>query len=486
MALSLPRRLALGYGVGLVLLAGVAGAGWRSARGARADAAWVMHTYQVIDTLDFTLSRLRGVELGTGAYVLTGDARATAPYRTADADLQRATSTLRRLTSDNPRQQARLDTLSRLVQQELAMLARERLARMAGRPGQREFGSAALENERITDEIRRQVLAMRREEQGLLADRMEVADASAARADLTIGLGTVLSILFGAVSVVSITRELGARTRADAALRLAEAEARQVAEELAQSNAQLEEFASIASHDLQEPLRKVQAFADRARRLAGEELAPEAADCLSRAVRATERMQTLIDDLLAYARVSAAACAFGPVDLTQVAREVIADLEARIGMTRGEVVAGPLPEVTADAMQMRQLLQNLVGNALKFHRPGVPPVVTVRGERRDGPSGAMWAIVVADNGIGIDAESLHRIFVPFQRLHGRSEYEGTGMGLAICRKIAARHGGTITATSTPGQGSIFTASFPADAGRPGARAGRVRPSISPPGRSRAA
>jgi signal transduction histidine kinase len=180
-------------------------------------------------------------------------------------------------------------------------------------------------------------------------------------------------------------------------------------------------------------------------------------------------MQRLIDDLLSFARVSSRQREFEPVDLSAVAREVAGDLEARIRELDAEVQIGELPVVAADRMQMGQLLQNLVSNALKFHRDGVRPTVrisaeVVEGERPRFPgesaNGRRCLIAVVDNGIGFEPKYAERIFSAFERLHGRSEYEGTGIGLSIARKIAWRHGGELTATSTPGEGSTFTLILP--------------------------
>ncbi len=238
---------------------------------------------------------------------------------------------------------------------------------------------------------------------------------------------------------------------------------------LARSNAELEEFAYIASHDLQEPLRKVQAFGDRLQSRYGDRLDARGRDYLGRMQNAASRMRALIDDLLTYSRVTTKANPFEPVDLNVVADGVVADLVVRIEETGGGVDVGPLPTVHADRVQMRRLLQNLIGNALKFHREDEPPMVRVYAEMLDaeddpvfedaGSEGAC-RIFVADNGIGFDMAYVKQVFAPFQRLHGRVEYEGTGMGLAICRKIVARHGGDITAQSEPGQGTTFIINLP--------------------------
>jgi signal transduction histidine kinase len=183
---------------------------------------------------------------------------------------------------------------------------------------------------------------------------------------------------------------------------------------------------------------------------------------------AAARMRTLINDLLTYARVTTQARPFQEVDLSAVARETVADLEGRIQQTQGRVELGELPRLEADPVQMHELLLNLIGNGLKFHRHGEPPVVRVEGRLlSDGvPGGGPHCeLTVRDNGIGFEETYRERIFEVFRRLHGRTEYEGTGIGLAICRKIVERHGGTITACSAPGQGAAFVVNLPVRQGK---------------------
>ena len=230
---------------------------------------------------------------------------------------------------------------------------------------------------------------------------------------------------------------------------------------LRRSNTELEQFASVASHDLQEPLRKIQAFGDRLKAKYGHVLDDRGRDYLERMQNGAGRMRTLITDLLTLSRVTTRVQPFVPVDLVEVARGVVSDLETRIEQTGGRVEVGDLPTIDADATQMRQLLQNLIDNGLKFHRPDVPPVVKISAKRLDGPGGGeLCQMYAEDNGIGFDEKHLDRVFAPFQRLHGGSEYEGTGMGLAICRKIVERHGGSITGKSSPGQGATFIVTLP--------------------------
>ncbi len=238
--------------------------------------------------------------------------------------------------------------------------------------------------------------------------------------------------------------------------KLLELETRQ-REELTRSNEELQQFAFIASHDLQEPLRKITAFGDRLKATCENSLTDKGYDYLQRMQNAAERMQALIEDLLTLSRITTRAKPFVEVNLAQVTQEVLSDLEIRIAQTEARIEVGELPTIKADPLQMRQLLQNLIGNALKFHRKQEPPFVKIYSETTTNRqlSSDLCQIIVKDNGIGFDEKYLDRIFNVFQRLHGRTEYEGTGMGLAICRKIVERHQGTITAKSEPGKGASF-------------------------------
>jgi len=265
----------------------------------------------------------------------------------------------------------------------------------------------------------------------------------------------------GAAGAVIVFRDVSAA-------RASQQQLRAVSEELERSNRELEGFATIASHDLQEPLRKIQAFGDRLAEHSAGALDDEAQDYLRRMQNAAGRMQTLINDLLAYSQVTIRPEPPQPVDLGRVMAEVLSDLDERIRDCNGEVHVGPLPTILASPLQIRQLFQNLIANALKFHPADIAPEVHVeaisRGDVR-GPKSRrdrhpIWEIRVRDNGIGFDEKHAEKIFAPFQRLHGRQAYEGTGMGLAICRRIVTYLGGTLTATSQPGMGATFVVTLP--------------------------
>lgn len=234
---------------------------------------------------------------------------------------------------------------------------------------------------------------------------------------------------------------------------------------LEQKNRELEGFTAIASHDLQEPLRKILTFGDMLVSRCGSSLNEEGRDFVKRMQSAAGRMTRLIHSLLTYSRIASKAQPLRRVDLNEVVRTAMSNLEIRIAEVQGEISVGDLPFVEADEDQMIQLFQNLIGNALKFRREGIPPRVKIGldflDKKHSPVEAAAYEISVQDNGIGFDEIYGERVFAPFEKLHAPSQYEGSGIGLAICRKIVERHGGTIKAKSSPGNGSTFTVRLPA-------------------------
>jgi PAS domain S-box-containing protein len=239
----------------------------------------------------------------------------------------------------------------------------------------------------------------------------------------------------------------------------AEAEIASYVKKLELSNQELENFAFVASHDLQEPLRKLQVFGDLLLQKSPDE---ESRDYLSRMQLAAKRMSGLLDSLLEYSRVTTKVQPPAPVDLSKAVELALSNLEIRIAETCGSVSVSNLPTIHGDKLQMVQLFQNLIGNAMKFHTQGRAPHVKVysRFSRDGGSRGAEHTIFVEDNGTGFEEKFRDHIFLPFERLVTKGQYEGVGMGLAICKKIVERHGGIITARSTPGKGSTFIITLP--------------------------
>lgn len=231
-------------------------------------------------------------------------------------------------------------------------------------------------------------------------------------------------------------------------------------EELARSKTELEQlelFAFVATHDMQEPLHKILAFGNQLKQELGPQVDESGRRNLERIQGAARRLVEMMEQLRAYSRILTDGRPFERVDLAECRQEVLAELEPRLAESGGRVENGPLPVIQADRAQVRQLLWNLIDNAVKFRRPGVPPEIRVSSRN---PSPQTVEITVEDNGVGFEEKYLGRIFRPFQRLHNRKDYEGSGIGLAICQRIVARHQGTITAKSAVGAGSKFIVTLP--------------------------
>jgi light-regulated signal transduction histidine kinase (bacteriophytochrome) len=227
--------------------------------------------------------------------------------------------------------------------------------------------------------------------------------------------------------------------------------------ELERSTEELTDFAYIASHDLQEPLRKIIAFGDRLAGKFGSILNDTGRDYIDRMQKSAIRMKGLIDSLLHFSRVTTHSAPFQQIDLNDVVSEVLSDLEVQIERTKGRVEVDTLPHIEGEKFQMRQLFQNLISNGLKYHSDEEAPVIKIKYAGLDKD---LEEIYIEDNGRGFDEKHLDRIFRPFERLHGHSEYGGTGMGLAICHKIVTHHKGQITAKSRPNQGATFIVRLP--------------------------
>ncbi|MDH5789947.1 MAG: PAS domain S-box protein [Nitrospinota bacterium] len=227
--------------------------------------------------------------------------------------------------------------------------------------------------------------------------------------------------------------------------------------DLAEANQSLEDFTRTASHDLQEPLRKIVSFSDRLRISMGDKLDDREKEYFIRLENSSIKMQKLIEDLLRYSRISSLPPEMGLLDLREVVDEVLLDLEVNIERSKGVIEIKSLPKIEADKTQMRQLFQNLIGNALKFHNKTEPPKIEIDSRNK---GNGYWEILIQDNGIGMKEEHIKRIFKPFERLHGSSEFPGTGMGLAICLKVVTRHRGKIVVKSSLGKGTLYIVDLP--------------------------
>jgi signal transduction histidine kinase len=469
------KGAAFGFALAIVVLIA---SGWIASvniqRISRNDAL-VVHTHEVLDEIRDILASLSSAESSQRSYLITGDASYLEPHRASLKTVQGHVDTLKSLTQDNATQQARIVDLQKGVTDRLASLRAGIATRDAeGVEGARRSVLAG-KGRREMIFIRDLLGQMQATESQLLQERNAESRVSYRTALVSQWLTALVGLGLVGAGYWMTARELETRRRGVEALNRAndELESRVISrtadlnlanESLRRSNRELEQFASVASHDLQEPLRKIQAFGDRLQTRCAQGLGEHGRDYLERMLSSATRMRSLIDALLSFSRVTTKAQPFAPVDLSATAQDVVSDLESRIEGTGGRVEIGTLPTLEADSLQMRQLLQNLISNSLKFARAGEPPVVQVESRILPRVEGngeiPRFELLVRDNGIGFEEVYLDRIFELFQRLHGRQEFEGTGMGLAICRKIVERHGGTITARSAPEEGATFVVNLP--------------------------
>ena len=433
----------------------------------------VVDSFEVIQSADAVLVALIDAETGQRGFIITGEDRYLEPYYLGLRNLDESFTRMSSLSAGEPAQAERIAALEKVARSRMSILA-------ANIERFRQSGRAGAASTELLDPGKREMDAARTLIAEFLADerlRLEARTQNSVRSGKSAAFTVVAANLFAlallGVIYFLVSRYLAERKRSEHALRASNefleqrvkertSELDESNQELERSNRELQDFAFVASHDLQEPLRKIQAFGDRLVTKHGPELSEQGRDYLGRMQSAAGRMHTLINDLLTFSRVTTKAQPFEPCDLDQIAKEVLNDLEVRLQDNNAHLEIDTLPTIDADPLQMRQLLQNLIGNAIKFHRPGVPPIIKIKGTLTGRPDGKeMLTLTVTDNGIGFDEKYLDRIFTPFQRLHGRDTYEGTGIGLAVCRKIVERHGGTLTAESEPGKGSTFIATLPA-------------------------
>ena len=470
--------LALAFLASIVLLIIIGAVSYGSVETLVSNNERVNHTQEVLDQLQKIRVHLLQVETDARGFLLTGDAIYRDAYERGTREVPAKIEAVKAATPSNSSQPQKFSKLEQAVRSRLQLLdeyvkRKEVLGATVIPAGQ------SAEGKRRMDAVRSALDDIADDERSLLALRLEQSRQSTRRLIFTLSLS--LAGMFSLLCLVFYLafRDIKARRENEFRLSAARDELEQrvrerttelstLNTELERSNRELQDFAFVASHDLQEPLRKIQAFGDRLRRVQGPKFDDQGRDYLDRMHNAAGRMHTLINDLLTFSRVTTKAQPFEPTDLDRIAKDVTSDLETTIEQAEGTVEIDELPTVDADPVQMRQLFQNLIANALKFRRENVAPKVRVSCKtfqkeisEIDGAEPEEFIqLSFSDNGIGFDEKYLDRIFTPFQRLHGRNEYEGTGIGLAVCRKIVERHGGTLTAESTPGEGSRFIATLP--------------------------
>ena len=435
------------------------------------------NTGEVILSLDKLHILVLSAETGQRGYLLTENEAYLAPYEEAISLVMNQIKEVKKLRSDMVGLKSKQTELLSLVEQklielsftvELALDNNEKGALKAVMTGR---------GKNFYNEIKMHFDQLQNAEiqhRNHLYKKLELIEQEA-RFTFSISAITSFLLLFGLwvlVRVNSKTEQQYRKSLEQQNIRLAEEvqertkELTLYSEELSRSNRELEDFAFVASHDLQEPLRKIRAFGDRLMTNFASEIDPTGQDYLKRMYNAAERMSNLISDLLEYSRINTRGKDFVKVSLDQVVNDVISDLEVAIEESAATINTKPLPEINGDMSQLNQLFLNLLSNAIKFRKSDTSPCINISYEKdmvydAASKSEAMWyEIIIEDNGIGFSQEFEDKIFIPFQRLHARSQYKGTGIGLAVCRRIVERHGGVISVKSEENKGSTFTIRIP--------------------------
>jgi signal transduction histidine kinase len=433
----------------LVMVIIAIGAAWSSLGTQRQhQQSLIFHDFQhAVDRVQLAILQM---ETGQRGYLITGQEAYLSPYDEGRRTIATALDEFARFDLVTMGLSAPKVPIAQLVADKAAELDKTVTLR-------HDVGAAAANQVLETGAGRKTMTTLRDELDGLrlqadavIGDQQEHMQNEAYQTIALIMAGLLLSGALAATSVALLRHEIIARLAFETAL-----QERQV--ELARSNAELEQFAHIASHDLQEPLRMISSYTQLLARRYANKLDAEANEFIAYAVDGTKRMQRLINDLLNYSRIASAANPLEPVDLEAALDDTLKDLEIRIEDCGATVTHEPLPTVRADPVQMRQLLLNLIGNGMKFRSPERTPAVRVSAERE----GRDWRFGVRDNGIGIETQYFKNLFQIFKRLHSGDEYPGTGIGLAVCKKIVERHGGRIWVESAFGQGSTFLFTLPA-------------------------
>ena len=475
------RRLFIVFGLIVLALLASAAVSWQAASQVIQNEQRVVHTQQIISELRGLNSALVNAEAAKFIYGYTRQAESLTPFYSAKDSLHAHLARIEALTQDNPEQQQRAEFLREAATAKYARLdSVVQLSRLHGLRAAQPY-MADRRGQTLLARVRLIVDEMSSAEEAQLVVRSAASQASVNRLMGTIGLTTLMGLVMVGflyrlveryLTLQRIEQEGMAASNERLAVAVderthelqdANAGLQRLTEELQRSNRELQDFAYVASHDLQEPLRKIRAFSNLLVTDYGSHLDDEGRHYLERVDDAATRMSRLISDLLTFSRVTSKARPPEPISLHEILANVLDDLDVALHEAAAVVEVSPeLPVVMADPVQVHQLFQNLVGNAVKFRRFDRPVRVNIWAEEATLPPSSipMTSLFVRDNGIGFDDKYAERIFAPFERLHAKQHYAGTGIGLAVCRRIVERHGGTIRTTSTPNEGATFILTLP--------------------------
>jgi light-regulated signal transduction histidine kinase (bacteriophytochrome) len=431
------------------------------------------NTGDVIVELDDLHNLVLMAETGQRGYLLTEITEYLTPYEDALSRLSSQLMDTQKLRSEVPGQATRIASLIVLVEQKIAELKKTVELALADKEKRALKRVMTGRGRNLYKDLRAELEEIKALEISYRNSLFTTLSTVEREAKVTFAISGITSALL--LIGLAFFARLNARSEVKYRLQLeqqnemlAEKIAQRTkeltlyADELSRSNRELEDFAFVASHDLQEPLRKIRAFGDRLQINYAQLLDEKGADYINRMRNAAERMSNLINDLLEFSRISTRGKPFTNVPLQAVVASTLEDLEISIEESEAEIIIAPLPEINADPSQMHHLFINLISNAIKFSRAGIKPVVEIQYSQEEIAQEQWHILSVKDNGIGFEQEFADKIFLPFQRLHARTAYKGTGIGLAICRRIVERHGGKISAASELGVGTLFKIEIPVD------------------------
>jgi signal transduction histidine kinase len=425
---------------------------------------WVNHTQEVIRMADDLLVDCLELALAERTFVASGQESYLLQIGMFRSLTEKHISRLRQLTTDSAVEQIRIAQLRFLVEQESSFADEVATVRKQSVPGALQLFIADQPRANIA-RIRVLLDQIREDEEALLASRSHLYESNRQRLVVAIICASALELLTLIYLFMSTRAFVRKQEQQTAALEAEIVERKRVEQDLVEttvnlqrSNEDLQQFAYVASHDLQEPLRAVAGFVTMIKKTYEGKLDAQADKWIAQAVEGAERMRALINGLLHYARIESRGQPMVAVDANMVVKHALANMRTLVSEAAADIQAEKLPVVLGDEDQLVQLFFNLIGNAIKYRSDQVP-LVTVTAERTNGE----WQFKVEDNGIGLDMQHADKIFALFQRLHSRSEYEGVGIGLALCKRIVERHNGKIWVESEPGKGAKFFFTLPADA-----------------------
>jgi len=441
--MSFKQKLVIAFGTALVILLWIGVLTFRRTLQEDEDQKWVSHTHLVTEKLDAALADLVDAETNQRGYLITGEDSYLNPYRSAANAVYEDAHTLRKLTADNPTQQRSLDEIEPLIALKLAEL--DDRIKIRNMPGLGAVIPTAIDaGTRYMEHLRTLISKMRLEEQRLLSQRMEAAQVSSRNMKKVLILGNILALVFLMSAGLVIREEMDKRKRSEETLRLSE-------DDLEAANKELEAFCYSVSHDLRTPLRGIDGFSQALLEDYENQLDSQGKEYLQRVRMNAQRMATLIDDLLNLSRITRSEMRRETVDLSLMAESVAIDLRNQEPERRVVFAVAPGLRTEADPRLLRIVLENLLGNSWKFTSKREGAEIQVGRIQDNGRS----AYFVRDNGAGFDPKYSSKLFGAFQRLHGITEFPGTGIGLATVQRIIHRHGGRVWADAELNRGATF-------------------------------